>query len=37
MEVHIMNKTQKPQGLSTEMWARKLRYEFFEEEADNNA
>ena len=28
-----MNNTAKPQGYSTEMWARKLRYEFFEDEA----
>ena len=28
-----MNNTVKPQGYSTEMWARKLRYEFFEDEA----
>ncbi|MBR2027615.1 MAG: tRNA lysidine(34) synthetase TilS [Oscillospiraceae bacterium] len=27
-----MNNTPKPQGLSTEMWARQLRYAFFEEE-----
>ena len=26
-----MNEGEKPQGLSTEMWARKLRYEIFEE------
>ena len=25
-----MGSSAKPQGLSTEMWARKLRYEFFE-------
>ncbi len=28
-----MNNTEKPQGLSTEMWARQLRYAFFEAEA----
>lgn len=28
-----MNSRQKPQGFSTEMWARKLRYEFFEKTA----
>lgn len=29
-----MGSSEKPQGLSTEMWARKLRYEFFEAEAE---
>ena len=29
-----MGSSTKPQGLSTEMWARKLRYEFFEAEAE---
>ena len=29
-----MGSSAKPQGLSTEMWARKLRYEFFEAEAE---
>ena len=28
-----MNSREKPQGLSTEMWARQLRYSFFEDEA----
>ena len=28
-----MNSREKPQGFSTEMWARKLRYDFFEKEA----
>ncbi|MBE6878826.1 MAG: tRNA lysidine(34) synthetase TilS [Ruminococcaceae bacterium] len=29
-----MNSKEKPQGFSTEMWARKLRYEFFEKVAE---
>ncbi len=29
-----MNSREKPQGFSTEMWARKLRYEFFEKVAE---
>ena len=28
-----MNEKEKPQGMSTEMWARKLRYDFFEQVA----
>lgn len=32
-----MNSMQKPQGFSTELWARKLRYEFFEETAKQRA
>ena len=32
-----MNNTPKPQGLSTETWARQLRYEFFEKTAAEKA